>query len=50
MPKKLLAREAHKYSLKALAHRHAVSAQAMVIRPEELRLVCKGLDVTGNLD
>lgn len=40
MPKKLLAREAHKYSLKVLAHRYLVSMQAMEIRLKDLVLVC----------
>ncbi|HOK20164.1 MAG TPA: ImmA/IrrE family metallo-endopeptidase, partial [Thermosynergistes sp.] len=39
MPKKLLAREAHKYSLRALARRYLVSMQAMEIRLKELGLV-----------
>ena len=43
MPKKLLAREAHKYSLRALARRYLVSMQAMEIRLKELGLVCKGM-------
>ena len=43
MPKKLLAREAHRYSLRALARRYLVSMQAMEIRLKELGLVCKDL-------
>jgi len=35
MPKKFLAREAHKYSLRALASRYLVSMQAMEIRLTE---------------
>ena len=41
MPKKRLAREAHRYSLRALALRYKVSLQAMEIRLKELGLVCK---------
>ena len=43
MPKKLLAREAHRYSLRALARRYLVSMQAMEIRLKELGLVCKDM-------
>ena len=43
MPKKRLAREAHRYSLRALALRYKVSLQAMEIRLKELGLVCKGM-------
>ncbi len=43
MPKKILAREAHKYSLRALARRYLVSMQAMEIRLKELGLVCKDM-------
>ena len=43
MPKKLLAREAHKYSLRGLARRYLVSMQAMEIRLKELGLVCKDM-------
>ncbi len=41
MPKIMLAREAHKYTLQALARRYVVSMQAMEIRLKELGLVCK---------
>jgi len=43
MPKKLLSREAHKYSLRGLARRYMVSMQAMEIRLKELGLVCKDM-------
>jgi len=43
MPKKRLAREAHRYTLRALALRYKVSMQAMEIRLKELGLVCKGM-------
>ena len=43
MPKKRLAREAHRYSLRALARRYLVSMQAMEIRLKELGLVCKDM-------
>jgi Zn-dependent peptidase ImmA (M78 family) len=43
MPKKRLAREAHRYTLRALALRYKVSLQAMEIRLKELGLVCKGM-------
>ena len=42
MPKVMLAREAHKFTLEELARRYQVSVQAMEIRLEELGLVCKG--------
>ena len=43
MPKKRLAREAHRYTLRALALRYKVSMQAMEIRLKELGLVCKDM-------
>lgn len=42
MPKIMLAREAHKYTLQELTRRYVVSMQAMEIRLKELGLVCKG--------
>ncbi len=42
MPKVMLAREAHKFTLEELTRRYQVSVQAMEIRLEELGLVCKG--------
>ena len=42
MPKVMLSREAHRYTLRALALRYKVSMQAMEIRLKELGLVCKG--------
>ena len=42
-PKKFLAREAYKYSLRVLARRHLISMQAMEIRFKELGLVCKDM-------
>jgi len=47
MPKKFLAREAHKYNLRALARRHLVSMRAMEIRLKELGLVCN--DMCGDI-
>ena len=41
MPKKFLAREVHKYSLRVLAHRYLLSMQAMEIRLKELWMVCR---------
>lgn len=41
MPKKHLAREAHKYSLRVLARHYLVSMQAMEKRLKELGLVCR---------
>ena len=43
MPKKLLAREAHKYSLRVLARYYLGSMQAMEIRLKELGLVCNDM-------
>ena len=43
MPKVMLSREAHRYTLRALALRYKVSMQAMEIRLKELGLVCKGM-------
>lgn len=43
MPKKLLAREAHKHSLRDFARRYLVSMRAMEIRLKELWLVCNDM-------
>ena len=42
MPKIMLAREAHKFTIEELTRRYMVSMQAMEIRLKELGLVCKG--------
>jgi Zn-dependent peptidase ImmA (M78 family) len=43
MPKIILTREAHKYTLSELARHYVVSVQAMEIRLKELGLVCKDM-------
>jgi Zn-dependent peptidase ImmA (M78 family) len=41
MPKIMLAREAHRFTLEELTQHYLVSVQAMEIRLKELGLVCK---------
>ena len=42
MPKVMLSREAHRFTISELTRRYRVSVQAMEIRLRELGLVCKG--------
>jgi Zn-dependent peptidase ImmA (M78 family) len=42
MPKIMLAREAHKFTIEELTCRYQVSVQAMEIRLKELGLACRG--------